>query len=64
MKLTIIIFGIVAMLVGLAFVMPAVALWRNLGFLPGSNIGLLALGILLTLGGAGALIASLARRKI
>ena len=43
--------GLVAVLVGLGFVMPAVALWRQFGTMPGSSVSLLLLGLLLTLGG-------------
>ena len=49
-----IIIGIIAVLVGLGFVMPAIAQWRTQGFLPGLSVALLALGVLLTAGGAGA----------
>ncbi len=46
-----IILGVVGVLVGLGFVMPAVALWRTQGALPGSSIALLLLGLSLTAAG-------------
>ncbi len=46
-----ILLGIVGVLVGLGFVMPAVAQWRDLGTMPGSSVALLILGITLTAGG-------------
>ena len=49
-----VIIGIIAVLVGLGFIMPAIAQWRTQGFLPGLSVALLALGVLLTVGGAGA----------
>lgn len=48
---TYILAGIVAVLVGLGFVMPAIAQWRELGFMPGSSVVLLLLGFALTVGG-------------
>lgn len=45
--------GVVGVLIGMAFVMPAVALWRNTGALAAADAGLLALGLVLTLGGLG-----------
>jgi len=44
--------GIVAVLVGMGFVMPAVALLRDTGALPGFEVALLFLGVFLTLGGS------------
>ena len=49
-----IIVGLIAVLVGLGLIMPAVAQWRALGILPGASAGLLTLGVLLALGGVGA----------
>ncbi len=46
-----IILGVVGVLVGLGFIMPAVALWRTQGALPGSSIALLLLGLSLTAAG-------------
>jgi hypothetical protein len=54
--------GILLVLVGLGFIMPAVALLRDTGALPAVSVGLLLLGIGLTLGGAGT-IAFTARRR-
>ena len=48
LKITI---GVIAVLVGLGFVMPAVALWRTQGSLPAASIGLLMLGLVLTVAG-------------
>ena len=45
--------GVIAILVGMAFVMPAVAQYRDLGGLSGVEVVLLTLGITLTIGGAG-----------
>jgi len=46
--------GIVGVLVGMAFVMPAVALYRHEGAISAGDVALLLLGAALTLGGAGA----------
>jgi hypothetical protein len=52
MKRTItIILGFIGLLVGLGFIMPALAQWRTQGSLPGASVALLLLGILLSLGG-------------
>ena len=45
--------GVVAVLVGLGFIMPAVALWRTQGSLPTMSVALLLLGVSLSLGAAG-----------
>jgi hypothetical protein len=50
-KPLIIISGIIGVLVGLGFVFPAVALMRTTGGLPNASVGLLLLGIALTIGG-------------
>ncbi|MBI3416651.1 MAG: hypothetical protein HY043_15270, partial [Verrucomicrobia bacterium] len=55
--------GIVAVLVGLAFVFPAVAKFRLQGNLPVADAGLLLLGLAITLGGAGAMFAAVRSRK-
>jgi hypothetical protein len=47
--------GCVAILVGLGFVFPALAQLRDQGHLIGLEIGLLILGVLLTLGGLASL---------
>jgi hypothetical protein len=46
--------GILGVLVGMGFVMPAVALMNKTGALPIFEVGLLILGFALTLAGAGA----------
>jgi hypothetical protein len=43
--------GVVAVLVGLGFVLPAVAQWRTQGPLPAMSFVLLLLGVCLSLGG-------------
>jgi hypothetical protein len=43
--------GILGVLVGMGFVMPAVALMRDAGALPNESVGLLLLGLTLTLSG-------------
>lgn len=43
--------GVVGVLVGLGFVMPAIAQWRQLGTMPGSSVALLLLGLALVAGG-------------
>ena len=57
MKRTLIIIsGILGALVGLGFVMPAVALLRTTGGLPGFEVALLLLGAALTLTGGGVVV--------
>jgi hypothetical protein len=51
-----IIIGTIAVLVGMGFVMPALAQWRHEGVMTGMSVVLLLLGIVLTLGGVGAAI--------
>ncbi len=46
--------GIIGILVGLGFIMPALAQLRAYGSMPGSSAGLLVLGLALALGGGGA----------
>jgi hypothetical protein len=53
MKRTLLFVGIAAVLVGMGLVMPAVALLRDTGALPGFEVGLLILGLAMTLGGVG-----------
>lgn len=43
--------GVIGVLVGLGFVMPAVALLRDKGALPTFEVGCLLLGVTLTIGG-------------
>ena len=45
--------GVAAVLIGMGFVMPAVAQWRDVGAMTALSIVLLALGVMLTLGGVG-----------
>jgi len=54
--------GVVAVLVGLGFIMPAVALLRAQGSLPAVSVALLLLGVCLSLGGGG-IIAFVARQR-
>lgn len=49
--------GVAAVLVGLGFVMPAVAQWRTQGSMPAVSVALLLLGVALSLGGGGAIVA-------
>lgn len=64
MKRTIkIILGIIAVLVGIGFVMPALAQWRHEGAMTGSSVVLCLLGAVLTLAGCGAAIQSVLRRN-
>ena len=58
-----IIFGIVAVLVGIGFVMPAIAQWRNEGAMTGMSVMLCLLGIVLTLSGIGAAVHAVTRRN-
>ena len=48
-----ILLGVVGVLVGMAFVMPAVAQWRHEGSMTGSSVTLLLLGAVMTLAGGG-----------
>ncbi len=48
--------GILMALIGLAFVMPAVAQMRDTGALPNFGVALLLLGLALTFGGGGAVV--------
>ena len=48
--------GVVAVLVGLGFIMPAVALLHTQGVLPGVDVALLLLGAFRSLGGGGAIV--------
>jgi hypothetical protein len=54
--------GLAAVLVGLGFIMPAVALMRQTGALPAFEVGLLLLGIALTAFGCGAMVYGARRR--
>ena len=48
--------GVVVILVGLGLVFPAVAQLRDTGVLPAVGVGLLLLGVTLTLSGGGAVV--------
>ena len=58
-----IILGIIAILVGMGFVMPALAQWRHEGSMTGLSVALLLLGTVLTLVGGGAAIQGVAKRR-
>ena len=51
-------------LVGLGFIMPALAQWREHGALPGVGVAFLLLGVLLSLGGLGAVITGARQRGV
>ena len=57
------IIGIIGVLVGLGFIMPAVAQWRTLGSLPGSSVALLLLGVVLTSSGLGATVWGIRKQR-
>ena len=59
-----IILGIVAVLIGMGFVMPAVAQWKHEGAMTGMSITLCLLGAGLTLAGLGAAIHAVTRRNV
>ena len=64
MKRTVlIIIGVLGALIGLGFVMPAIALLRTTGALPAFEVALLLLGIALTLSGGGAVIYGARKRQ-
>ena len=64
MKRTIkIILGIITVLVGMGFVMPALAQWRHEGAMTGSSVALCLLGAVLTLAGCGAAIQGVIKRN-
>ena len=56
--------GVAAVLVGLGFIMPAVALLRTQGALPGVDVALLMLGAVLSLGGGWGVLAGARQRKV
>jgi len=58
-----IVLGIVGILVGMAFVMPAIAQWRHEGAMTNSSIVLCSLGMVMTLAGIGAARHGVARRS-
>lgn len=58
-----ILIGIIGVLVGFGFILPALALLRHSGVLPGFEVGLLLLGIGLTVGGGGAILWTLRKQQ-
>jgi len=58
-----IILGIIAVLVGMGFVMPALAQWRHEGAMTSLSVALLLLGTVLTLAVGGAAIHGAAKRS-
>ncbi len=56
--------GIIGVFVGMGFVMPAVALLRTSGSLPGFEVALLLLGIGLTLGGGSTAFCGIRKRGV
>jgi len=58
-----IILGIIAVLVGMGFVMPALAQWRHEGAMTGSSVALCLFGALMTLAGGGAAIHGFMKRS-
>lgn len=58
------ILGIIAVLVGMGFVMPALAQWRHEGAMTGLSVALCLLGAVLTLAGAGAAIQGVTKRGV
>ena len=58
-----IILGVIAVLVGMGFVMPAVAQWRHEGAMTSSSVALCLLGAVLTLAGVGAAFQGVVRRS-
>ena len=56
--------GIVGILVGMAFVMPAVAQYRHEGVMTNEEVVLLLLGIVLTLGGGSTTIFGAKKRRV
>ena len=58
-----IILGIIAVLIGMGFVMPAIAQWKQEGAITGLSVALCLLGLVLTLTGAGAAIHGITRRN-
>ncbi len=58
-----IILGIIAALVGMGFVMPALAQWRHEGAMMGSSVALFLLGAVLTLAGVGAAFQGVVKRS-
>ena len=58
-----IILAIVAVLVGMGFVLPALAQWQHEGAMTGSSIALCLLGAVMTLAGIAAAFQGIAKHK-
>jgi predicted phage tail protein len=58
-----IILGIVAVMIGMAFVMPAVAQWKQEGGMTALSVMLCLLGAVMTLAGIAAAIQGIAKRN-
>jgi len=54
--------GIIAVLVGMGFVMPALAQWRHEGSMTSLSVALCLLGAVITLAGGGSVIHGVAKR--
>lgn len=57
-----VILGILAVLIGMGFVMPAIAQWKHEGAMTGMSVLLCLLGGVMTLTGIGAAIQGITRR--
>ena len=55
--------GVAGLLIGLGFIMPAVAQWWHEGAMPSSSVALLALGIGLSMAGVGAALRGIAQGR-
>ena len=55
--------GIIGVLAGLAFVMPALAQYRHTGAMSDQEVGLCLLGMVLTIGGMGLALVGARRRS-
>jgi hypothetical protein len=62
-RILLLVAGVAGLLIGLGFIMPAVALWRHEGSMPGSSVALLALGIGLSMTGVGAALRGIAQGR-
>ena len=59
-----IILGVVAVLVGMGFIMPAIAQWKQEGAMTGMSVVLCLLGLALTIAGAATAFRALVRRGV
>src|SRR5262245_20703274 len=62
-RILFVILGIIGVLVGMAFVTPAVALYRHAGAMSNENLGLLLLGIFIVLAGVSSAVFGFKRRS-